>query len=93
MNGVTILSGADNPGREGTVSFVVDGVESIDIVKSLKEQGIRTHTRKADHYSGNILFPLDLPDCIRISMCHYNTTDEVARTLSAIRDIISRKIR
>ena len=91
MNGVTILSGADNPRREGTVSFVVDGVASTDIVKLLKEQGIRTHTRKADHYSGNILAPLNLPDCIRISMCHYNTTDEVARTLMAIREIISRK--
>ena len=91
MSDVTILSGADNRGREGTVSFVVDGVASTEIVKFLKTQGIRTHTRKADHYSGNILVPLNLPDCIRVSMCHYNTTDEVARTLRAIREIIGRK--
>ncbi|WP_430880404.1 aminotransferase class V-fold PLP-dependent enzyme [Granulosicoccus sp. 3-233] len=91
MNGVTIIAGADNPKREGTVSFVVDGIASADIVDLLKKQGIRTHTRKADHYSGNVLIPLNLPDCIRVSMCHYNTTDEVARTLKAIREIISSK--
>lgn len=89
MNGVTIIAGADNPGREGTVSFVVDGIASSDIVELLKDRGIRTHTRKADHYSGNVLVPLNLPDCIRVSMCHYNTTDEVAKTLRAIRDIIN----
>ncbi len=91
MNGITILSGADNPRREGTVSFAVKGVASTEIVEMLNEQGIRTHTRKADHYSGNILTPLNLPDCIRVSMCHYNTTDEVARTLMVIREIISNK--
>lgn len=89
MNEVTIIAGADNAGREGTVSFVVDGMASTDIVERLKTQGIRTHTRKADHYSGNVLVPLNLPDCIRVSMCHYNTTEEVAATLRAISEIIS----
>ena len=91
MNGITIIAGADNPGREGTVSFVVDGIASTEIVELLKKQGIRTHTRKADHYSGNVLVPLNLPDCIRVSMCHYNTTDEVAQTLRAVREIINSK--
>ncbi|ASJ71917.1 aminotransferase class V-fold PLP-dependent enzyme [Granulosicoccus antarcticus] len=91
MSEVTILAGVDNASREGTVSFVVDGLASTDVVEFLKKQGIRTHTRKADHYSGNILVPLNLPDCIRVSMCHYNTTDEVAQALRAIREIISSK--
>ena len=30
------------------------------IVKGLNEKGIRTHIRKSDHYSGNILEPLGL---------------------------------
>ncbi len=87
IEGLSIISGADNPRREGTVSFAIADLASSILVGRLKEQGIRTHTRKADHYSGNILTPLNLPDCIRVSMCHYNTTDEVYQTLRAIRHI------
>ena len=88
MDKVTIIAGADNPAREGTVSFVIEGIASTEVVAMLKSQGIRTHTRKADHYSGNILKPLNLPDCIRISMCHYNTKQEVAKVLSVMQGII-----
>jgi len=48
---------------------------------------IRTHTRKADHYSGNILDPLGMGDCVRVSMCHYNTEAEVAKFLTAMQEI------
>lgn len=85
MDHVTVLAGEDNPAREGLVSIVVRGMASPDVVTLLNEQGIRTHTRKADHYSGNVLTPLGLTDCIRISLCHYNTIGEVAQTLAAIR--------
>lgn len=87
MDNVTILAGADNPAREGLVSFVVSGVASPEVVIALKNQGIRTHARKADHYSGNVLNPLNLADCVRISLCHYNTTQEIAQALGAIKDI------
>jgi len=89
MDKVTILGGADNPAREGTVSFAVDGMASTAIVDHLNDHGIRTHTRKADHYSGNILKPLNLSDCVRISMCHYNTTQEVAQALTVMQDFIN----
>ncbi|WP_170335185.1 aminotransferase class V-fold PLP-dependent enzyme [Ruegeria arenilitoris] len=85
MEHVTILAGADNPAREGLVSVVVNGKASEDVVETLNQQGIRTHTRKADHYSGNVLTPLGLTDCIRISFCHYNTEQEIARLLAAIK--------
>ncbi|HEY9039666.1 MAG TPA: aminotransferase class V-fold PLP-dependent enzyme [Roseovarius sp.] len=87
MEHVTILAGADNPAREGLVSIVVKGRPSAEVVTLLNNQGIRTHTRKADHYSGNVLDPLGLPDCIRISLCHYNTEQEVAQLLAALREI------
>ena len=87
MAHVRIIGGADNPAREGLVSIVVDGMASPDVVTLLNEQGIRTHTRKADHYSGNVLDPLGLPDCIRISMCHYNTEAEVRALLGVIRSL------
>ncbi|MCA8881545.1 MAG: aminotransferase class V-fold PLP-dependent enzyme [Rhodobacteraceae bacterium] len=85
--GVTIVGGIDNPLREGLVSFAVDGLDAPDIVAGLNRAGIRTHTRKADHYSANILDPMRLASCVRVSACHYNSLDEVARLLEAMRDI------
>lgn len=87
MAHVRILGGADNPAREGLVSIVVKGEPSEDVVRTLNAQGIRTHTRKADHYSGNVLDPLGLSDCIRISLCHYNSEAEVAQLLAAIKEM------
>ena len=86
---VTILGGAENPRREGLVSLAVDGIPAPDLVTKLREHGIRTHTRKADHYSGNILDPLGLDHCVRVSMCHYNTEGEVAKFLTAMQEIVS----
>ncbi|MBL4807232.1 MAG: aminotransferase class V-fold PLP-dependent enzyme [Rhodobacteraceae bacterium] len=88
MPGVHIIGGASNPAREGLVSIYVDHVQSADIVSGLSDRGIRVHIRKDDHYSGNILTPLGRKDCIRISMCHYNSNAEVSQFLAAIREII-----
>ena len=87
MKGVTIIGGVDNPAREGLVSLVVKGIPSVDVVKKLNLSGVRTHLRKADHYSGNILTPLDLDSCVRVSMCHYNSLQEVSRFLSIMKEI------
>ena len=89
MEKVHIIGGIDNPAREGLVSLHVEGVSSVDVVAKLNEQGIRTHLRKADHYSGNILDPLGLDGCVRVSLCHYNSTHEVAQFLAAMKDIAS----
>ncbi len=87
LNGVEIIGGIDNPRREGLVSLRIKGRPSAEVVTLLNDMGIRTHTRKADHYSGNILDPLGWEDCIRISMCHYNSIAEIRRLLSALADI------
>ena len=87
MPGVTLLGGADNPAREGLVSLTVAGVPSAEVVKRLNAEGIRTHLRKADHYSGNILTPLGMDSCVRVSMCHYNSTAEVAKFLGVMKEI------
>jgi cysteine desulfurase/selenocysteine lyase len=86
MEKVHIIGGVDNPAREGLVSLYVDGLSSVDVVAKLNAQGIRTHLRKADHYSGNILNPLGLDGCVRVSMCHYNSTHEVAQFLAAMKE-------
>jgi selenocysteine lyase/cysteine desulfurase len=88
MAGVSVLGGVDNPLREGLVSLTVEGMTGQEVVAALNEQGIRTHVRKADHYSGNILDPLGLETCVRVSMCHYNTEAEVAQFLGVMHGIV-----
>ena len=87
LENVQIIGGIDNPAREGLVSMTIKGIPSVDIVKRLNEEGVRTHLRKADHYSGNILDPLGLDSCIRVSMCHYNSVEEVTRFLAVVNEI------
>lgn len=86
---VQVIGGIDNPQREGLVAMNISGMDAGDLVEELNQRGIRVHIRKADHYSGNILDPLGLPSCVRVSMCHYNSEAEVVRFLEAIRDIIA----
>lgn len=88
LPGVAIVGGADNPAREGLVGFWVEGRGSADLVTALNTRGIRTHMRKADHYSGNILTPLGQADCVRVSLAHYNSLEEVRAFLTAMREIL-----
>ncbi len=88
LPGVHILGGADNASREGLVCFWADGKPSGDIVDALNEEGVRTHIRKNDHYSGNILGPLQQDDCIRVSVAHYNSLGDVRAFLGAMQRIL-----
>ncbi|WP_282608626.1 aminotransferase class V-fold PLP-dependent enzyme [Pelagibius sp. Alg239-R121] len=89
MPEVGVLCGAENPLREGLVSMTVKGMDAETLVSALRERGIRVHARKADHYSANILTPLGLEDCVRVSMCHYNSEQEVAQFLTAMQEIVA----
>lgn len=82
--GVQLIGGADNRRREGVVSLVLKGMESAALVTFLAERGIRVHIRNDDHYCGNILHPLGLASCIRVSISHYNSMAEVTRFLEAM---------
>ncbi|MCF2905934.1 aminotransferase class V-fold PLP-dependent enzyme [Octadecabacter sp. CECT 8868] len=88
MKDVTIVGGVDNPAREGLVCFWAETVPAAEIVAALNAEGIRTHVRKADHYSGNILNPLGQSAAVRVSMCHYNSEAEVARFLGVIAQVL-----
>ncbi|EPX82018.1 aminotransferase class V-fold PLP-dependent enzyme [Salipiger mucosus] len=89
MPGVEVVGGVENPAREGLVSFWAKGRPSPEVVSALEGHGIRVHTRKADHYSGNILDPLGQADCVRVSLAHYNTEAEVAAFLGAMKEILA----
>lgn len=82
--GVTVIGGIDNAGREGVVSLTLDAMASGDLVTFLNSHGVRTHIRNNDHYCGNILGPLGLENCIRVSISHYNTEAEVSQFLTAM---------
>ncbi len=82
--GVSLIGGFENDFREGMVALTVEGVPSADVVAELSADGIRTHIRKNDYFSGNILSPLNLETCVRVSMCHYNTVDEVKQFLKSM---------
>ncbi|WP_037262654.1 aminotransferase class V-fold PLP-dependent enzyme [Roseivivax halodurans] len=88
MDGITIVGGAENAAREGLVTFAAEDRAAPAIVEALEARGIRVHTRKADHYSGNILSPLGLEGAVRVSVCHYNTLGEVRDFLAAMREIV-----
>ena len=88
MPEVFLIGGYDNPAREGMVSIIVEGKPCAEVVADLTAKGIRTHVRKADYFSGNILEPLGRPTCIRVSMCHYNTDREVGAFLHELEAIV-----
>ena len=88
MPGVEIIAGAENPHREGLVCFHAAAMDAGAIVAALNAQGIRTHIRKNDHYSSNILQPLGLDACVRVSLCHYNSPGEVAQFLAVVGDLL-----
>ena len=88
MSEVSIIGGHDNDHREGLVALVVEGVPSADVVSHLNDNGVRTHVRKSDYFSGNILEPLGLDTCVRVSMCHYNSPAEVKKFLQAMESVL-----
>ena len=89
MPAVSVIGGHDNPAREGMLSMYVKGIPCAEVVAELNAKGIRTHLRKADYFSGNILVPLGRPTCVRVSMCHYNSDVEVLTFLRELENIIT----
>ena len=84
---IEIIGDLASTSREGVVSFYLKNKPSTLIVEKLRQRKIRVHIRKDDHYCGNILRPLNQKDCIRFSICHYNSKAEVIEFLKAINEI------
>jgi len=84
---IEIIGDSAATSREGVVSFYLKNNPSSLIVEKLRQRKIRVHIRKDDHYCGNILGPLNQKDCIRFSICHYNSKAEVIEFLKAINEI------
>ncbi len=91
MPGVLLIGGCNNNSRAGVVSVVIEGIMSTEVVSRLSDDGIRTHVRKNDYFSGNILNPLGMDSCVRVSVCHYNSADEVIKFLRSIDRMITQE--
>ncbi len=89
LPGINAIGGFENKKRAGLISIYSNNICSVEIVDQLRSKGIRVHIRKDDHYSGTILKPLELKSCVRVSICHYNSEEEVLRFLSAMKEICS----
>jgi cysteine desulfurase family protein (TIGR01976 family) len=71
--------------RVATISFVVQGRRSEDIVASVDRA--RVGIRHGDFYARRLVELLDLADrggVVRVSMVHYNTPAEVERLIAAL---------
>ena len=71
--GVTVLSPMDGPGCSGLVSFTIDGIEPEHAVGRLWDSH-RVLIREVPY-----------PSCIRVSLDFFNTEEEVARLVEAVR--------
>lgn len=88
LRGVTVIGGVEGA-REGVISFALAAIAAEEIVAHLNRRGIRTHVRKDDYYSANVLKPLGLRACVRVSYSHYNTEAEVAQFLAAMHELVA----
>ncbi len=89
LPGVGVLGPVASEHRAGLVSFTIDGMPSATVVEALGADGVRVHVRRRDHYSAGILEPLGLEDCVRASVCHYNSVAEVERLLAAVHRLVA----
>jgi len=86
-NAVTILGEptSDPARRVSTISFVVRGMPSEDVVRAVDRHGIGI--RFGDFYAKRLIDALGLRQqggVVRVSMVHYNTLDEVDRLIRAL---------
>lgn len=88
---VTILGArsTDDADRVPTISFVVEGRRSSDIVRSVERRKVAI--RYGDFYARAPIDRLKLREqegVVRVSMVHYNTLDEVDRVIAALEEAI-----
>ncbi|MDH3680268.1 MAG: aminotransferase class V-fold PLP-dependent enzyme [Acidimicrobiia bacterium] len=92
LDPVSVVGPVTSEHRAGMVSFEIAGIAAADVVEELRRDGVRTHVRRRDHYSAGILVPLGIDACVRASICHYNSRDEVERMLGSVNRMIAERL-
>lgn len=70
----------------GTVSFNVQGVHPLDVATLLDQHGIAV--RNGHHCNQPLMTALKINGTVRVSLACYNTLDEIAFFINALRDVI-----
>jgi cysteine desulfurase family protein (TIGR01976 family) len=79
----------DDPRRVPTISFTIDGQDSGEIARRMDDYHIAI--RFGDFHARRLAEFLGLADsngCVRVSMTHYNTLDEVDALIRALDEIL-----
>ena len=63
--------------REAIVAFNLGEYPTGDIVDYFETNGIRITNRISNYYSKHTLSELGIEECVRVSLCHYNTIEEI----------------
>jgi cysteine desulfurase family protein (TIGR01976 family) len=74
--------GSDRARRVPTISFTADGVAPEAIVRRVDAHGIGI--RHGHFYAKGVVRTLGVPRVVRISAVHYNTLDELDRTIAVL---------
>jgi len=85
------LERGDDPNRVPTISFVIDGKDPGWIAREMDAYKIAI--RFGDFHARRLAEYLDLGDgkgCVRVSMAHYNSLEEVDQLIAALDEILSR---
>jgi cysteine desulfurase/selenocysteine lyase len=77
------------PEKAGVISFVLDGIEPIEVGTALNEEGIAV--RAGHHCAQPILRRFGLESTVRLSLALYNTHAEIDAFAAAVRRIQSKR--
>jgi cysteine desulfurase / selenocysteine lyase len=72
--------------RQAIFAFNLNDTPAADLVDYFEANGVRVHSRSRDAYSRHTLAALEIPECIRVSLSHYNTPEEVLTFLKLLGD-------
>lgn len=88
VEGVTVYGETQNLStREAIIAFNVKGHNTTEVVDHFGQSGIRLHNRISDAYSKHTLWAMGIEECVRVSLCHYNSLEEVNVFLAALKEI------
>jgi cysteine desulfurase / selenocysteine lyase len=88
LPGVTVYGEtADLALKEPVVAITVAGLSAAEVVGRLGEQGIAVVARVRDAYSRHALEAMGMPECVRVSCCHYTSLDDIDTFLTALAQI------
>jgi len=88
LPGVTLHGGPDAAARSGVVSFTLDGVHPHDVATALDVAGVCV--RAGHHCAQPLMRALGVPATVRASFWVYNTSEDVARLVRAVRETQAR---